>query len=65
MQDRLQVGRRYVARGPAPDSKLGPPPEVTVVGVDEEAGRYQTEGARQVAPVIAFGCEAHWREVLA
>lgn len=57
----LRVGREYVAIGPASGSKLGPAQVCTVVAVDFEAGVYRTEGARQVAPVIAFGAEHMWK----
>lgn len=73
MQERLKVGRRYVARGPNPDAApedatentVGwwTPPQVKIVAVDEERECYVTAAeGRQVAPVIAFGAELHWRE---
>lgn len=57
----LVPGRTYEGRGPAHDTKLGPPQRCTVVAVLEHG--YRTEGPRQVAPFIAFGAERHWREV--
>lgn len=61
MDQRLQVGRAYVAIGPAEGSKLGPPQRVEILTVDETARRYRTKGTRQAADVIAFGCEHMWR----
>jgi hypothetical protein len=60
MLDRLEVGREYVAVGPAPGEKWEPQ-RCRIDSIDEAAGLYRTSGLRQAAPVIMFGCERFWR----
>ena len=56
----MTIGSTYRAWGPAEGSKLGPPPEVLVVGKTEKG--WVTEAPRQPASLIAFGCEHMWIE---
>lgn len=59
--EQLEVGRRYRAIGPSDDSRMGPAPEVEIVGLTEKG--YKTKAPRQNATLIAFGCERFWRLV--
>lgn len=59
--DVLEVGKTYRAYGPAEGSKQGPPQVAEIVGTSAKG--YITKGQRQVATLIAFGCERFWRRV--
>ena len=59
----MTIGSTYRAWGPSPESKLGPASEVLVVGKTKKG--WVTEAPRQVASLIAFGCEHMWTETSA
>lgn len=57
----LELGREYVAIGPAVGTKLGPPRRITVVGLADDVNAYRVTGKGLAAPVVVFGAEHFWR----
>ena len=64
--ERLEVGQTYRARGPAPDSKLGPPATIRVVAELEDGWRVEAVGKPAgTAPFVHRRAARHWRPVIA
>lgn len=61
---RLEVGQTYQSIGPLRGLKKDYEPAVCTVTAVLATG-YRTEGKRQSAPFIAFGCEHYWEPILA